>query len=188
MRKTISKVIVLLTLLLSVDGCAQPIVKVVPEYQGVDIRTKSLVDEFMWLSTQNNIRFYNLVTIGFKKINSGNVVGLCTYGLTWREIDLDIDYWNNSTKSTQMALLFHELTHCYCGRGHDYGKDLPYPETKAGRIARALQWQIEGGPRPGYFEDGCPTTLLYPEVVDDDCVRHHYDEYMKEMFDRCQPF
>lgn len=163
-------------------------IKVKPQYTGVDPRAQSLLDEYMWLSEQNNIHFYNKVTIGFREIKQGNIVGYCTYGGYFREIDIDTNYWNHSTNMTKLTLLFHELTHCYCGRGHDYEKDHNYPETEAARIARALQWKLEGGDRPGYFEDGCPFSFMYPVVVDDDCVRKHYAEYTKEMFDRCRPF
>lgn len=149
---------------------------------------RGIVDEFMWLSAQNNLEFHHSVTIGFKDINDGAVVGLCTYGGYFREIDIDRTYWNHSTNGTKIALLYHELTHCYCNRGHDYGKDLKYPESEAARIARAIQWKLEGGERPGYWDDGCPISLMYPVVVDNQCFRQHYAEYTKEIFDRCRPF
>lgn len=174
--------------LLALAACSGLKIKLTPEHKGVDPRVQKYVDEYMLLSMQNNIQFYNKVTIGFKKIKDGNVIGICTYGGFFREIDIDIDYWNNSTKVEQMALIFHELTHCYCGRSHDYGENLEYPETEMARIARALQWKIEGGPRPGYWDDGCPFSLMYPVVVDDNCLLAHYAEYTAEMFDRCEPW
>lgn len=176
----------LLVIMASSCSCSGRKIKLVPDYKDVDPRVQKYVDEYMWLSTQNNIQFYNKVTIGFKKIKDGNVIGTCTYGGFFREIDIDIDYWNNSTKAERMALIFHELTHCYCGRGHDYGENLEYPETEMARIARALQWKMRGGPRPGYWDDGCPFSLMYPVVVDDDCTLAHYAEYTAEMFDRCE--
>lgn len=188
MRKTIFKIIGFLSLLAIGVSCSQIELKTHPEYKGVDPRTQAILDEYMWLSAQNDLTFYNKVTIGFKVIKAGNVIGLCTYGPTWREIDLDINYWNNSTKLSHLALLFHELSHCYCGRAHDYGEHLDYPESEAARRARAVKWQFEGGPRPGYWVDGCPVSLMYPVVVDNECMKTHYDEYIREMFDRCRPF
>lgn len=179
----------LICILFLFDGCAaSPKIKIMPEYHGVDPRAQGYVDEYMYLSRQKHIEFDDTVTIGFKNLNEGNIIGLCTYGGPWREIDIDINYWNNSSKMTHMALLFHELTHCYCGRDHDYGPKSKYPETEAARIARALQWKAEGGPRPGYWDDGCPVSLMYPVIVDDDCTRAHYNEYIEEMFSRCDPW
>jgi len=189
MSKIFVKMVNYFSILLFMASCARPIpVKTHPDYVGVDPRAQDLVDEYMWLSAQNHIKFYDKVTIGFKVINQGAVVGECTIAPTFREIDLDLTYWNETTKTTHLAVLFHELTHCYCGRGHDYGKDLNYPETAEARLKRALEWRIHGGPRPGYGEDGCPFSLMHPSVVDDDCVIAHYNEYVKEMFDRCDPF
>lgn len=143
----------------------------------------------MWLSKQYNITFTRPVTIGFKKIKRGNAVGMCTYGGNWREIDIDIEYWlNNHSSAEKLALLYHELIHCYCTRGHDYGEGKDYPEGVQARIDRALRWLKEGGERPGYWDDGCPTSLMYPVVIEQDCMLRHYHEYIKEMFDRCIPW
>lgn len=169
-------------------SCSGLPIKTKPEYQGVDPRAQHFLDEYLWLSTQHDVRFYNKVTIGFRNINDGLIVGFCTEAEFFREIDLDISYWNNSTSTTRMTLLFHELSHCYCKRDHDYGKDLKYPESDAARKARAVKWLIEGGVRPGYWDDGCPVSIMYPVVVDDECMRTHYKEYTDEMFDRCKPW
>jgi hypothetical protein len=147
-----------------------------------------MLEEFMWLSKQNNITFSRQVSMGFKKIKRGNVIGVCTYGGNWREIDVDIDFWLNNPPSARWALVFHELAHCYCTSGHDYGEDKEYPESLAERIAQALDWREKGGERPGYWDDGCPVSILYPKLVDSDCFLMHYQEYVKEMFDRCNPW
>lgn len=168
--------------------CSQRRVKLTPEYTGVDPRAQHIIDEFMWLSAQNDIGFNRKVTVGFKTINNGDVVGLCTYGGLFREIDIDLSYWNHSTYTTKMTALFHELTHCYCRRGHDYGANLNYPESESARLFRALRWKVEGGERPGYWDDGCPVSIMYPVVLDDDCMHRHYNHYTKEMFDRCRPW
>lgn len=162
--------------------------KIGPEYQGVDSRLQPLANEFTWLSKQNNIEFHSFVTMGLKKIDAGNVVGICTYGADFREIDIDIDFWNNAVPTERLAVVFHEMTHCYCGRPHDWGTGTKYPETEKDRIKEALDWAANGGPRPGRYDDGCPTSLMYPIVVGADCVLLHYDEYTKEMFNRCEPY
>jgi hypothetical protein len=162
--------------------------KLRPEYEGVDPRVQPLVDEYKALAKMNGIRFYNKVSIGFKKINRGNTVGVCNYGSFFREIDVDIDFWLNSTNMSRLALVFHELSHCYCTRKHDYGKDKNYPETALERLERALIWKVQGGEKPGYWDDGCPKSLMYPVIPDDECLMKHYQEYVLEMFDRCKPW
>lgn len=168
--------------------CASLGVKARPEYTGVDPRVQHIVDEYMWLSTQYNVHFNNKVTIGFKNIGKGNVVGLTTYGGYFREIDIDTSYWNNSTNTQRLAVTMHELGHAYCGRSHDYGDGKKYPEAEDERIAQAENWASKGGPRPGIYPDGCALSLMYPVVVPDYCIRSHYQEYTKELFDRCKAY
>lgn len=170
------------------SGCVTTQTKQGPLFKGVDPKVKPIVDEYFKLSKQNHIRFRNKVTMGFEQINKGNIVAYCTFGDFYREITIDVSYWHHSTNMTKHILLFHELTHCYCGRGHDYRKGIAYPETESARIALALQWVQKGGPRPGYWPDGCPFSLMYPVVLDDSCATAHYKEYTKEMFDRCVAF
>jgi hypothetical protein len=160
--------------------------KMRPEYQGVDPRVQSLVDEYHALAKLHGVRFYNKVSIGFKKINHGNVVGVCNYGGFFREIDIDIDYWNNSTPTARLSLVFHELTHCYCERIHDYAAGRTYPENSFERLHEAVLWKLVGGERPGFWSDGCPQSLMFPVVVDTHCVNAHYQEYISEMFARCE--
>lgn len=169
-------------------ACSTGEVKIAPEYSGIDPKAQQIYDEFILLSAQNNIRFYNKVTIGFKPIKIEYVIGICNRGAFFREIDLDINFWLHNSPTARMAVLYHELAHCMCGRGHDYGEDLKYPETAMERLARALEWKAKGGDRPGYWDDGCPISLLYPVVVDNDCLLRHYHQYTVEMFDRCNPW
>jgi hypothetical protein len=189
MKQTFFKIVKCLTVLVLLNSCSNgQFVKFRPEYPGVDPKVQNIVDEYMYLSKQDHLEFYNTVTIGFKKLNSNDVIGVCTYGLGFREIDLDTTYWNESTNTSHMALLFHELTHCYCGRDHDYSDGIKYPKTEAARLVQALQWKIRGGERPGYWDDGCPISVMHPVILDDICMLSHYSEYTKEMFNRCQPW
>lgn len=162
--------------------------KFTPQYQGVDPLAQPYVDEFMSLAADKKITFKNKVTIGFKKLNQRNEVGLCTYGAGWREIDIDEAYWEYSSETDRLTLIFHELTHCYCGRNHDYAPDKPYPATEEARIVQAETWQENGGEKPGRLEDGCPSSIMYPIVVSESCVQAHYDHYIEEMFERCKPY
>lgn len=177
-------------LIVSLAACCTNLLnrKISPEYQDVNVLTRKLVDEYLELAKARNINFTHKVTVGFKKFAEPDVVGLCTFGNTFREIDVDPGFWLSHGASAHVALIFHELTHCYCERTHDYGKDKEYPEANSRRLELALEWAEKGGERPGYWDDGCPISLMYPIVVDDDCIAAHYKQYVDEMFDRCKPY
>jgi hypothetical protein len=158
-----------------------------PVYQGVDPKAVPIVDEYRLLAGKKNIKFTHTVTVGFTDINHGRVVGVCYYGDGWREIDVDNRYWNNSSDITRRTLLFHELTHCYCSRKHDWGAGKDYPEAKK------LDYVKKDEPfhffvADGFFADGCPLSIMYPYVLTDDCMVDHQEYYENEMFDRCDPF
>lgn len=179
--------VVMLTVLAS-HSCSDTHQKKAPEFHGVDPQLQKIVDEYLSLSTQNNITFENQVTLGIKTIDiksAPGAVGVCNYGRKWREIEVDKDFWETATKATKYALLFHELTHCYCGRDHDYGDEKPYKSVDELREENDKGIPHEGG---GFYDDNCPTSLMYPMVVDDECMKVHYREYFKEMFKRCEPF
>jgi hypothetical protein len=165
-------------------SCATNCSKMTPEYKGVDPRVQSLVNEYKDLAKIQGITFKNEVTIGFKKLNCGNAVGITYYGWGWREIDIDSSYYYSSTETTKLTLLFHELDHAYCGRKHDYNGVL-YPATPEARLEQAKEWSKTGGPKPGRYDDGCSKSFMYPVVLSDDCVLAHYNDYVIEMFKNC---
>lgn len=186
-----SIVMAIVILAFSLSSCAQLFsgLRFRPEYPGVDERAKPLVEQFLSLSAQNNLVFSETVTLGFTKIDQENIAGVCYFGNGFREIEIDIDYWNNTTPSERMVLVFHELAHCYCSREHNWALNKRYPPTEEGRIEEAKEWLKNGGPKPGRFdEDACPTSIMYPAVIDPECVFRHYDHYLHEMFDRCEPY
>jgi hypothetical protein len=174
--------------ILSCASCVTiPAVKIVPEYVGVDPKLQPLVEEYRWWAKTHGISFTKQVTMGFTHIKRENVIGICTFGPNWREIDIDIDFFSSHTENTY-ALVFHELNHCYCGRGHDYGPGIEYPTGISEKIQVALDWLNSGGERPGYWDDTCPTSIMYPIVLDSQCFTSHFRQYMDEMFNRCEPY
>jgi hypothetical protein len=166
-------------------GCSEITIKTMPEFYGTDYRADKLLSDFMSLSTENHVTFTHKVSIGFKRIDQGPVVGLCHDGLYFREITLDTDFWINTTQLGKIALFFHEAAHCYCGRDHDYN-GIPYPESESERFGEYIKGIFSK--RPGYYPDGCPLSLMFPSVVPDECVRLHYNDYTKEMFQNCKPW
>ena len=173
------------TLVATLHSCSEMDVgKKEPEYHGVDPQLKPMVDEYLLLTSRNNIVFNNQVTIGLKDIDD-DAVGICNYGKKWREIDVDRTFWKNASDLSKKAMLFHELTHCYCGREHDFGEDKEYKSVEDLRKENKKGLDHEGG---GFFPDNCPTSIMYPMVTYDTCMRYHGEYYMKEMLERCEPF
>ncbi len=177
----------LLSMLFVMPSCSNIPTRPMPIHNGVDPKVEKVLDEYMYLSAQKHIQFYNKVTIGLRDIDYKSVIGVCYYGAFFREIDIDKTYWNMSTYSGKMALLFHELSHCYCGRGHDFGNKQKYPDNELKREALSFA-HLFGRDLPGYFPDDCPMSLMHPTVVSDSCLRAHYAEYTEEMFNGCSPY
>jgi len=162
--------------------------KKAPEYVGVAPAAKPYYDEYKRLAKNEGITFKHDITIGFKRINMGDAIGLTTYGRNWREIDVDSDYWEDATDESKTMVLYHELTHAFCDRGHDYGDGVPYPVSEEARSDQKKKCRKESCITPGYYKDECPLSLLYPAIFDDYCFLIHRDDYLKEMFQRCIPY
>ena len=153
-------------------SCAGP--RLIPHYNGADPQLEPYVEEYKALAKYHGITFNNSVSMGFTDINQGYVVGLTNYGLFFREIDIDRVYWSNATDMTRLTLMFHEMTHSFCFRSHDYGEGKEYDKNSFSMDGR--------------FNDACPKSLMFPYELDDDCAMAHYQQYIDEMFERCIPF
>lgn len=179
--KKISDILSIISLIVCLGSCASMVgkVRLVPKYDGVDPKLQSYTQEWLNLAKDRGITFPKGVSIGFETINKGSTVGQCWYGGFWREIDIDVGYWKILDENEKDSLLWHELTHCYCGRKHDYGKDKEYGDD----VKKAAE-VVDGF----YPLDGCPKSIMYPEVVDSYCIEKHLLDYETEMFDRCEPY
>jgi hypothetical protein len=157
--------------------------KLIPEHKGVDPAFTLYLQEYMYYASTQALKFDNTVTIGFTNLDDSKggyrVIGLTSYGNNWREIDIDREYWYNHTNTSDMILLWHELSHSYCTRGHDYNWGKEYGE--AGHIKKEAQID-------GFYSDGCPISIMYPVIISDQCTSRHYSEYIKEMFQNCDPW
>jgi hypothetical protein len=177
--KTLLLVYTALFLCLNLVRCAN-LGKIAPEYRGVDPKLEHFVKEFKELAEMQGITFKHGVSMGFKKLG-GTTVGLTTYGRSFREIDIDTEFFNNSTEITRNTLVWHELVHAYCYRGHTWGYGRVYPEYS--------EWHGKE-PKEGRYKDGsrCPLSIMYPSVLDDFCLLIHYGDYTTEMFRNCRPY
>ena len=157
--------------------------RIIPKYDGVDPQIAPYVAQWTSLAKDHGLKFDRAVSIGFMNINNGLVIGQCNFGFGFREIDIDSNYWANSTQINKMAMVFHELGHCKCDRGHDYiiGESIKeYGNDEKSR----------GDPQKedGFFPDRCPVSLMFPTVSEDRCTLAHYQEYVDELFRDCDPY
>lgn len=152
----------------------------------VDEEAVSLVNEYKQLAEIMHIKLNSKIGVHFAKIEEPLVIGLCYRAPFFRQIELDTAFWHQADSNQRLALIFHELTHCYCGRNHDY-KGGSYPESDREKAKEQEVW-IKNKSRPGYWDDSCPISLMSPVIVDSVCVQLHYNEYIQEMFDRCKPY
>lgn len=149
--------------------------RMTPHYTKVDPRALSVVNEWLSLAKQHGLKFSQTVNVGFTNIGKENIIGQCNYGLGFNEIDIDFIYWTYVDNTiTNQTLMLHELTHCYCDRSHDYGKNLNYTTD-------------DSNDKNGFLEDGCPKSIMFPYVLDNNCFLTHYAYYVDEMFERCDP-
>lgn len=170
--------------------------KLHPDYKGEDPAFTQYANDYKDLAKQKGIIFKNEVTIGFKDIKDGSIIGQCNYGSYFREIDVDRGFWNSSSPLTRMTLLNHELTHCYCDRGHDFIKVenkkvvyKKYDELKQ-NIKNDIPRFGDSFPKDksGYYDDGCAMSIMAPVILEDRCQRIHYNDYINEMFLGCSPY
>ena len=158
-----------------------------PIHKGVDKELRPYVNGYLRLAMRNHIVFSKKVTIGLRKIKRKNIIGTCYQESNFREVDIDSDYWKNASEISRFTLISHELTHCYCGRDHDYGKKKLYPIIKTDTPPEISE-EILHKDKSAFFDDYCPITLMYPYLVSEGCIELHGNHYFKEMFDRCVPY
>lgn len=154
-----------------------------PKYKGIVPEALPYVTEWKSLAKDRGLIFPDNVTIGFDNIKEGGIIGYCAYGSNFREITLDRNQWNGYDEISKMSLLFHELNHCYCGRGHDYvinGSKKEYGNNESSRK--------DPKKKDGFFKDGCPISLMFPIIAEDECSLFHYQDYIDEMFKDCDPY
>lgn len=163
-----------------------------PQYHGVDPILQEYYDLYVKLAANRGIKFSNKVTAGFTNLDDGdNVVGMCSINgiMGFREVDIDIPYWKTASDEQRMTEVFHELTHCLCGRDHDFGPGIMYPDPDTPAVYTAIKDVCVDKIQPkGLYDDECPISIMYPKIVYTYCMDAHYKDYIKEMFDRCDPW
>lgn len=150
----------------------------VPKKSGIDPKAKPYVDKWMNLAKEKGLIFDHNVSVNFENIDKDSIVGICHYGLGFREITLDNKYWNTYSDTKKFMLVLHESGHCNCNRVHGWTENHIY-ENDGGYLHPG---------KDGFFKDGCPITVMFPYNVEDFCYKAHYSEYIKDMLDKCKAY
>lgn len=169
--------------------------RMMPHYRGVDTRAYPYIQKYVKLANQNNIKFTKPVSVGFTNIDDddsfGRAVAVCFYGKNFREIEIDKNEWAKYPEVVREQLLFHELTHCFCGRGHNFVNSKnqweEYPKIGIQEILSGIfgRWPFNSRPS-GVYLDKCPISIMYPRVLPKQCDLKHNQDYIKEMFIGCE--
>ena len=123
---------------------------------------------------------FRKVTIRFGDLEDSKT-GLCEFIPIWGHsiITIDRQFWKNKDEYKKKELMYHEFGHCICGIAHtwEYGA---YPEADGST-------KPSGNESEGFFLDGCPQSMMFPYELDTDCVIKHWEEYKKDIYNRCYP-
>lgn len=139
------------------------------------------IEDFIVMSSGKiNRSDFDKLNMEFVAGFDGRIVGLCrTRPFHGPEITIDAEYFKYAPSERKKILVFHELGHCICNRGHDnrYGK---YENLLGNKIEYVSLDK-------GYFPDTCPISLMHPDILTDLCISKHKSEYIKELFENCNP-
>lgn len=104
-----------------------------------------------------------------------NSAAVCHMTPLGNEVEVSEIIWSRISEIERKQLAFHELVHCLCDRMHTYqGGEYPDKAPAFGFGA-------------GYMDDGCPSSMMHPTMIDRDCAVRHWNEYIDEMMVGCEP-
>jgi hypothetical protein len=103
----------------------------------------------------------------------GDTVGRCYY-LSY-SMEIDEGYWNMISEKRKKNLIYHELGHCVLRRGHT---------EPSGKIWDSILRSFGIVKSVRRLRDGCPGSIMHPNVIDDYCLSKHEDYYTEELFRR----
>lgn len=124
------------------------------------------------------------LTAGFSEsFSEDGTIGICK---TWFDGDTEIEilksFWEESDEKTRAILVYHEATHCICGRGHTHS-DGEYPDSE---FLPSKKWSAAELESKGYFPDYCPTSIMNPYLPNKFCINKYWDHYLQEMLEGCE--
>lgn len=152
----------------------------------IDSELLPYLEKFKELGKKQGFEFKKEITLTFTDIQDKNTIGICHSTSYSRVIEIDIRFYKNASDLQRFALLEHELGHGLCGRGHTHNDGQKYKEDL--RVEEIVDEMSESKNKTGFYEDKCPTSLMYPFVFKDECIKKHYDEYVVEIYKNCKPW
>lgn len=153
-------------------------VRMLKKHRNIDKEFHKYVSSFMEssLGAVSSRRIKGL-TMGFTNDKDSSIAGTCWPHI--KEIDIDLEWWNNNPSPLQrQSLIFHELGHCLLYRSHT---NATFASGILGEVERLLF-------KAGFFKpkdtlsDGCPPSLMSPFLVDNYCIMRHHAYYLNELF------
>lgn len=180
----INCMLLILQIFLIKEMLSDETVRLLPQHTGTNPAFDTYINEYKMLAKANGVKLGSDIKVGFSKYNS-HTLGVCWLNPLWREIDINPEEWVEMREYQKYSLLFHELTHCYCGRGHDTHSGIDY-DAAGIDLVYLLNLIMDPTSQPGFLSDGCPASIMYPSSRYDDCFFKHYGWYTKEMFMGCK--
>lgn len=124
------------------------------------------------------------VTMGFYKYKDGeSTVGTCWPMVVFTEIDISEEYKTNYDYYWRKELVYHEFGHCILGREHTQ----PTSSSGWGGKIERLFFRLGIYQPKGYLKDGCPISLMHPNMIGSYCFAKHHDYYIAELFANYNP-
>ena len=174
--------IMLLFVLFTTNGCTstislEPVVNPVVD-ENLQVYLDGFVSESKGLIKKEDVQ---RISLGFKKYKKNKdddlyVVGTCYWYSG--EITINEEWWKYAFPLERKEVVYHELGHCVLFREHTEST-----ETKGfwAWIERVL-FKIGILEQKGYFEDGCPMSMMHPRTIDSGCMTTHYVGYIDELY------
>jgi hypothetical protein len=153
--------------------------RVGPKYSGVNPVFDTYVSEYRELIGKNDYqwRFDNL-SINFVELESP-AIGRCWWLLSGDvEIEIDAYWWESTNARGKQFLMYHELEHCIRRRFHT---DKPSSVKNKSDFLEEIIYRLGLKSKFGYLRDGCPISLMHPNMVTSRCREKHYWYYMTEL-------
>lgn len=110
------------------------------EYPGVEPALWSYFEKFEIEAADRGVNI-DLAAVGItgsiERIHAHGTVGLCNHRLDQpNHVIIDMNFWQSASESSKELIIFHELGHCYLGRGH---KDQKNEDGTCASIMRSGQ-------------------------------------------------
>lgn len=118
-----NKVLVILSsiIFLFSVSCSSELEETEVSFQNVDEELLPFFDSFEMEGKKRGLQI-DLESAGItgviQNISDDGVAGTCQYGSHIAHVTIDRGFWNHSNDDFKEYVVFHELGHCYLGRGH----------------------------------------------------------------------